>query len=230
MRFWGQAPPAGRLERSLGDGTNGTPAAEEGFRIDGRAVLARLQSVRLRARKRHPVAGRNPEGHGAGVSSGVRTGQDRSSRQPRPILRGTAGGAPSTARGTRGRAGAAVPRRHGRGGGVGIRARCRGRRRAKPITPPGCSSRRWQKRPSRSKPGGSGCDRACSWTNSSTLELRPRTAITPEEVAAYYHEHYRGKAAGRDSDERFSPTAANHRGRPRAAQARSRPSAPGWTG
>jgi hypothetical protein len=35
------------------------------------------------------------------------------------------------------------------------------------------------------------------------LELRPRTAITPEEVAAYYHEHYRGKAAGADSDDDF---------------------------
>jgi hypothetical protein len=35
------------------------------------------------------------------------------------------------------------------------------------------------------------------------VELQPRIAITPEEVAAYYDEHYRGKAAGADSGERF---------------------------
>ncbi len=35
------------------------------------------------------------------------------------------------------------------------------------------------------------------------LELRPRTAIAPGEVAAYYDRHYRGKAAGTGSDEAF---------------------------
>jgi SurA N-terminal domain len=35
------------------------------------------------------------------------------------------------------------------------------------------------------------------------VELQPRIAITPEEVAAYYDQHYRGKAAGADSGERF---------------------------
>jgi hypothetical protein len=34
-------------------------------------------------------------------------------------------------------------------------------------------------------------------------ELQPQTTITPQEVAAYYDEHYRGKAAGADSGERF---------------------------
>jgi hypothetical protein len=35
------------------------------------------------------------------------------------------------------------------------------------------------------------------------VELQPRIAITPEEVAAYYDEHYRGKAGGANSEQRF---------------------------
>jgi hypothetical protein len=35
------------------------------------------------------------------------------------------------------------------------------------------------------------------------VELRPRIAITPEDVAAYYDEHYRGKAAAAGSGERL---------------------------
>jgi FKBP-type peptidyl-prolyl cis-trans isomerase (trigger factor) len=34
-------------------------------------------------------------------------------------------------------------------------------------------------------------------------ELSQRIAITPEEVAAYYAQHYQGKAGGADSDEKF---------------------------
>jgi hypothetical protein len=34
-------------------------------------------------------------------------------------------------------------------------------------------------------------------------ELRPKTAITPEDVAAYYNEHYRGKASAAGSGERL---------------------------
>lgn len=34
-------------------------------------------------------------------------------------------------------------------------------------------------------------------------ELGPRIAVTPEEVAGYYEQHYRGKAAAADSDEKF---------------------------
>lgn len=36
-----------------------------------------------------------------------------------------------------------------------------------------------------------------------TVELRPQTVITSEEVAAYYEEHYRGKAAAAGSGERL---------------------------
>jgi hypothetical protein len=35
------------------------------------------------------------------------------------------------------------------------------------------------------------------------LELQPHASIAPEEVAAYYDEHYRGKAGGADSAQRF---------------------------
>ncbi len=35
------------------------------------------------------------------------------------------------------------------------------------------------------------------------VELRPTTVITPEDVAAYYDEHYRGKAAAAGSGERL---------------------------
>ena len=34
-------------------------------------------------------------------------------------------------------------------------------------------------------------------------ELQPRVVITPEDVAAYYDAHYRGKAAGPDSGDRL---------------------------
>jgi hypothetical protein len=34
-------------------------------------------------------------------------------------------------------------------------------------------------------------------------ELRGRIAISPEDVAGYYDQHYRGKAAGADSDDTF---------------------------
>ena len=34
-------------------------------------------------------------------------------------------------------------------------------------------------------------------------ELRGQIAISPEDVAGYYDQHYRGKAAGADSDEKF---------------------------
>jgi hypothetical protein len=34
-------------------------------------------------------------------------------------------------------------------------------------------------------------------------ELGPQVAITPEEVAAYYDQHYRGKAGGADTEEKF---------------------------
>lgn len=34
-------------------------------------------------------------------------------------------------------------------------------------------------------------------------ELGPQVAITPMEVAAYYDQHYRGKAGGADSEEKF---------------------------
>lgn len=34
-------------------------------------------------------------------------------------------------------------------------------------------------------------------------ELGPQVAITPQEVAAYYDQHYRGKAGGADSEEKF---------------------------
>ena len=34
-------------------------------------------------------------------------------------------------------------------------------------------------------------------------ELGPQVAITPNEVAAYYDQHYRGKAGGADSEEKF---------------------------
>jgi FKBP-type peptidyl-prolyl cis-trans isomerase (trigger factor) len=34
-------------------------------------------------------------------------------------------------------------------------------------------------------------------------ELGPRIAVTPEEVAGYYDQHYRGKAAAADSEEKF---------------------------
>jgi FKBP-type peptidyl-prolyl cis-trans isomerase (trigger factor) len=35
------------------------------------------------------------------------------------------------------------------------------------------------------------------------VELGPHIVITPEEVAGYYDQHYRGKAAAADSEERF---------------------------
>lgn len=35
------------------------------------------------------------------------------------------------------------------------------------------------------------------------LELQPHASIAPEEVAAYYDEHYRGKAGGADSEQRL---------------------------
>jgi hypothetical protein len=35
------------------------------------------------------------------------------------------------------------------------------------------------------------------------VELRGQIAISPEDVAGYYDQHYRGKAAGADSDEKF---------------------------
>jgi FKBP-type peptidyl-prolyl cis-trans isomerase (trigger factor) len=34
-------------------------------------------------------------------------------------------------------------------------------------------------------------------------ELGPQVAITPQEVATYYDQHYRGKAGGADSEEKF---------------------------
>jgi hypothetical protein len=34
-------------------------------------------------------------------------------------------------------------------------------------------------------------------------ELGPKVAISPEDVAAYYDQHYRGKAGGADSEEKF---------------------------
>jgi len=34
-------------------------------------------------------------------------------------------------------------------------------------------------------------------------ELGPQIVITPEEVADYYGQHYRGKAAAADSEEKF---------------------------